>query len=84
MPTSRNRNVPTPSATIAFHGDSLRITLLGSEATVEIAGVTAQGAHSVIAQPKGLAHFLVFGDTIGFRKVMAASNGHPGDGDSVR
>jgi len=50
----------------------LRITFHGPEATAEIGGVTIKGSHPVIAEAKGAANFLVFGNTIGFRKVTLA------------
>jgi len=50
----------------------VRVTLHGKEAEVEIAGKSIKGSHEVIGQPKAAANFLVFGDTIGFRNVMAS------------
>ncbi|HYR57928.1 MAG TPA: arylsulfatase [Chthoniobacteraceae bacterium] len=50
----------------------LRITFHGTEATAEIAGVTIKGSHAAIGEPKGALNFLVIGDTIGFRKLMAS------------
>ena len=50
----------------------LRITFHGPEATAEIAGVTLKATHPVIAEAKSSANFLVIGETIGFRKVIAA------------
>lgn len=50
----------------------LRITFRGAEATAEITGATIKGSHAVIGAAKGSANFLVIGETIGFRKVIAA------------
>ena len=50
----------------------LRITFHGTDATAEIAGVKATGTHAVIGEPKGVANFLVFDKSIGFRKVQVA------------
>ncbi len=50
----------------------LRITFHGNEANAEIAGVTIKGTHAVLGEAKGALNMLVFGDTLGFRKIIAA------------
>jgi len=50
----------------------LRVTFRGQEATAEIGGVSLEAEHAVLGQPKAALNFLVFGNTIGLRKVTAA------------
>ncbi len=51
----------------------VRVTFKGEEVLVEIAGQTVRATHSVIGLKKTALNFLAFGDSIGFRKVMAAT-----------
>lgn len=50
----------------------LRLTFRGEELIAEIAGVTAKASHPVLGETKGALNFLVFGETIGFRRVQVA------------
>lgn len=51
----------------------VRITVRGKAAKVEVAGSSIEGIHEVIGQPKAAANFLVWGETMGLRKVMASN-----------
>lgn len=51
----------------------VRMTFKGEELVVEIAGQSARATHPVIGLRKAGLNFLVFGDSAGFRKVMAAT-----------
>jgi len=50
----------------------VRITFKGGQATVQVGAVIIKGSHPVIAQPKKAMNMLVFGESAGFRNVMAA------------
>jgi arylsulfatase A len=50
----------------------VRITLRGTEATVQVNDVVIQGSHAVIGEPKTGANILVFGASAGFRNFTAA------------
>ncbi len=47
----------------------VRVTLKGATATVQVHGITIEGSHAVIGEPKTGLNFLVFGDSAGFRNV---------------
>lgn len=51
----------------------VRVSFTGEEVVVETAGETVRASHPVIGLKKSALNFLVFGDSIGFRKVMAAT-----------
>jgi arylsulfatase A len=49
---------------------TLRVTLQGTQAVAQIAGVTAMATHPVLGEPKELMNLLVFEGTAGFRKLV--------------
>lgn len=51
----------------------VRVTFKGEEVLVETAGQSVRATHPVIGMKKAALNFLVFGESIGFRKVMAAT-----------
>jgi hypothetical protein len=51
----------------------LRVAFHGTEATAEIAGVTIKGTHAVLGEPKAAVNVLVFGETMGVRKMTVAA-----------
>ena len=49
----------------------VRITFKGNQATVQVNDVTIRGTHPLIGTEKQALNLLVFGETAGFRNVMA-------------
>jgi ribosomal protein L6P/L9E len=49
----------------------VRITFKGNQATVQVNDVTIRGSHPLIGTEKQALNLLVFGETAGFRNVMA-------------
>jgi len=47
----------------------VRITLKGSEATVQVNDITISGKHAILGEAKTALNFLVFGETAGFKAV---------------
>jgi hypothetical protein len=71
----QDQTEPLARKTLKLDADQwypLRITFHGPEVTAEIAGVKITGSHPVIGEPKGIANFLVFDKSVGFRKVQAS------------